>query len=140
MTSYESVQLMKNANGRALEPSSISRHVLIVEDDDDSREMLIELVGMLGHRAVGSPNATDALRLARDARPDVVLIDIGLPDASGCDIARSLRGFPNGSRMRLVALTGYSDSATRKLAADAGFDDFCVKPFSSENLATLLNH
>jgi DNA-binding response OmpR family regulator len=69
-----------------------------------------------------------------------VLIDIGLPDASGCDIARSLREFPNGSRMRLVALTGYSDSATRKLAADAGFDDFFVKPFSSENLAHLLNH
>jgi CheY-like chemotaxis protein len=42
--------------------------------------------------------------------------------------------------MRLVALTGYSDSATRKLAADAGFDDFFVKPFSSENLAHLLNH
>ena len=131
---------MKNANGRAFEPSGISRHVLIVEDDDDSREMLIELVGMLGHKAIGSPTATDALRLARDARPDVVLIDIGLPDASGCDIARSLRGFPNGSRMRLVALTGYSDSATRQLAADAGFDDFCVKPFSSESLADLLKH
>jgi DNA-binding response OmpR family regulator len=131
---------MKKTNGSLLEPSSISRHVLIVEDDDDSREMLIELVGMLGHRAIGSPNASDALRVARDARPDVVLIDIGLPDASGCDIARTLRESPNGSRMRLVALTGYSDSATRKLAADAGFDDFFVKPFSSENLANLLNH
>jgi len=110
-----------------------------VEDDDDSREMLVELIGMLGHRAIGSPNAKDALRVAEDARPEVVLIDIGLPDASGCDIARSLRTFPNGSRMRLVALTGYSDSATRQLAAEAGFDDFVVKPFSSENLADLLN-
>ena len=120
-------------------PATISRRVLIVEDDDDSREMLVELIGMLGHRAIGSPNAKDALRVAEDARPEVVLIDIGLPDASGCDIARSLRTFPNGSRMRLVALTGYSDSATRQLAAEAGFDDFVVKPFSSENLADLLN-
>lgn len=117
---------------------AVTRRVLIVEDDDDSREMLMELVGMLGHRAFGSSNAMDAVKVAKDADPDLVLIDIGLPDASGCDIAKTLRASPNGSRMRLVALTGYSDSATRKLAADAGFDDFVVKPFSSENLANLL--
>jgi DNA-binding response OmpR family regulator len=117
---------------------AVTRRVLIVEDDDDSREMLIELVGLLGHRAFGSPSATDALRVAEDEDPDVVLIDIGLPDASGCDIARTLRAAPNGSRRRLVALTGYSDSVTRKLAADAGFDDFVVKPFSSDSLANLL--
>ena len=119
---------------------ALTRRVLIVEDDDDSREMLMELVGMLGHRAYGSSNATDAVRAAQDAQPDLVLIDIGLPDASGCDIARTLRASPNGARMRLVALTGYSDSATRQLAADAGFDDFVVKPFSSENLADLLEN
>jgi CheY-like chemotaxis protein len=129
-----------NPKHKYLEPATIARRVLIVEDDDDSREMLVELIGMLGHRAVGSANASDALRVAENDKPDVVLIDIGLPDASGCDIARSLRAFPNGGRMRLVALTGYSDSATRQLAAEAGFDDFVVKPFSSENLADLLNH
>jgi DNA-binding response OmpR family regulator len=129
-----------NQSGRtAIAPSTVSRRVLIVEDDDDSREMLVELIAMLGHRAIGSPNAKDALRVAADARPDVVLIDIGLPDASGCDIAKSLRASPSGSGMRLVALTGYSDSVTRQLAADAGFDDFVVKPFSSENLAKLLD-
>lgn len=116
----------------------MTRRVLIVEDDDDSREMLIELMDLLGHRAFDSPSATDALRVAEDEDPDVVLIDIGLPDASGCDIARTLRAAPNGSRRRLVALTGYSDSVTRKLAADAGFDDFVVKPFSSDSLANLL--
>ena len=131
---------MKHFDRNGLEPATVARRVLIVEDDDDSREMLVELIGMLGHRAMGSPNATDALRMVENARPDVVLIDIGLPDASGLDIAKSLRTFPNGDRMRLVALTGYSDSATRQLAAEAGFDDFVVKPFSSENLASLLNH
>ena len=118
---------------------AVTRRVLIIEDDDDSREMLMELVGMLGHRAFGSSNATDAVKAAEDADPDLVLIDIGLPDASGCDIAKTLRSSPNGSRMRLVALTGYSDSATRKLAADAGFDDFVVKPFSSDSLLDLLD-
>jgi DNA-binding response OmpR family regulator len=121
------------------EQSAVSRRILIVEDDDDSREMLVELIGMLGHRAIGAPNAQDALRVARDERPDVVLIDIGLPDVSGVDIAKSLRASPNGSSMRLVALTGYSDSATRQLAAEAGFDDFVVKPFSTDSLASLLD-
>ena len=130
---------MNESNHKYLEPATIARRVLIVEDDDDSREMLVELIGMLGHRAVGSANATDALRVAKNEEPEVVLIDIGLPDASGCDIARTLRASPHGVRMRLVALTGYSDSATRQLAAEAGFDDFVVKPFSSENLADLLN-
>jgi DNA-binding response OmpR family regulator len=122
-----------------MERAAVARCILIVEDDDDSREMLVELIGMLGHRAIGAPNANDALRVARDEQPDVVLIDIGLPDVSGVDCAKSLRTSPNGSNMRLVALTGYSDSATRQLAAEAGFDDFVVKPFSTENLASLLN-
>ena len=124
---------------RQVERATVARCILIVEDDDDSREMLVELIGMLGHRAIGAPNANDALRVARDERPDVVLIDIGLPDVSGVDFAKSLRISPNGPHMRLVALTGYSDSATRQLAAEAGFDDFVVKPFSTENLASLLN-
>jgi CheY-like chemotaxis protein len=125
---------------RQFEQAVVARRILIVEDDDDSREMLVELIGMLGHRATGAPNANDALRVAHDEQPDVVLIDIGLPDVSGVDFAKRLRASPNGANMRLVALTGYSDSATRQLAAEAGFDDFVVKPFSTENLASLLNH
>jgi DNA-binding response OmpR family regulator len=129
---------MTSSKDKPSSPPAITRRVLIVEDDDDSREMLMEIVGLLGHRAFGAPNATDALKVARDTHPDVVLIDIGLPDASGHDIAKTLRAAPNGSRVRLVALTGYSDSATRQLAADAGFDDYVVKPFSSDSLASLL--
>ena len=130
---------MSDSARKQLEQAAISRRILVVEDDDDSREMLVELIGMLGHRAVGASNATDALQAVKSEEPEVVLIDIGLPDASGCDFAKTLRTTENGTRMRLVALTGYSDSATRKLAAEAGFDDFVVKPFSTENLATLLN-
>jgi DNA-binding response OmpR family regulator len=129
---------MSDSARKQLEQAAISRRILVVEDDDDSREMLVELIGMLGHRAVGASNATDAFQAVKSEEPEVVLIDIGLPDASGCDIAKTLRTSENGTRMRLVALTGYSDSATRKLAAEAGFDDFVVKPFSTENLATLL--
>src|SRR5688500_11500745 len=67
------------------------RCVLIVEDDDDSREMLGELVSAFGHRPVSASNAEEALARARDQRPDVALIDIGLPEVDGCELARLLR-------------------------------------------------
>jgi CheY-like chemotaxis protein len=62
--------------------------VLIVEDDDDSREMLGELVSSFGHRAIPAANAAEALAQTRDQKPDLALIDIGLPEVDGCELAR----------------------------------------------------
>lgn len=115
--------------------------MLIVEDDDDSREMLGELVSAFGHRAVPAANAEEALARARDQRPDVALIDIGLPEIDGCELARLLRLVMHetpGLNTRLVALTGYSDGATRQTAGDAGFDAYVVKPIMPEALEALL--
>jgi CheY-like chemotaxis protein len=121
---------------------SSSRCVLIVEDDDDSREMLGELVSSYGHRPLAAANAAEALARARDERPDVALIDLGLPEIDGCALARLLRlamvdntGIPT----RLVALTGYSDSAMRESAGAAGFDAYVVKPVMPDTLAALLD-
>lgn len=115
--------------------------MLIVEDDDDSREMLGELISAFGHRAVGAANAAEALERARDQKPDVALIDIGLPEVDGCELARLLRRAmveTPGLNTRLVALTGYSDGAMRESAGAAGFDDYMVKPIMPEALEALL--
>lgn len=117
------------------------RCVLIVEDDDDSREMLGELVSLYGHRPLAAANATEALAYARDERLDVALIDIGLPEMDGCELARRLRGAmveTTGLPTRLVALTGYSDGAMRDSAGAAGFDAYVVKPIMPEALEELL--
>jgi two-component system, chemotaxis family, CheB/CheR fusion protein len=111
--------------------------VLIVEDDEDSREMLSELVSLLGHSPVRAANAGEALQRVHEAEPEVALIDIGLPEVDGCEVARRVRA-SGASRVRLVALTGYSDGATREIAAAAGFDDFVVKPLLPETLEDLL--
>jgi CheY-like chemotaxis protein len=119
-----------------------SRCVLIVEDDDDSREMLGELVSAFGHRPVPASNAEEALACARDQKPDVALIDIGLPEIDGCELARLLRAVMTetpGLHTRLVALTGYSDGATRETAGAAGFDAYVVKPIMPEALEALLS-
>lgn len=112
--------------------------VLIVEDDEDSRDMLSELVSLLGHRAVRAANAAEALWQVGEAEPALALIDIGLPEIDGCEVARQLRASKAGGAIRLVALTGYSDGATRETAAAAGFDDFVVKPLMPETLEALL--
>jgi CheY-like chemotaxis protein len=119
-----------------------SRCVLIVEDDDDSREMLGELVTAFGHRAVAAASAREALEQARDQKPDLALIDIGLPEVDGLELARLLRiamAETPGLCPRLVALTGYSDGDTRETADAAGFDAFVVKPIMPEALEALLS-
>lgn len=121
---------------------SVSRCVLIVEDDDDSREMLGELVTAFGHRAVSASSAAEALEAARDQKPDLALIDIGLPEVDGCELARLLRlvmAETPGLHTRLVALTGYSDGDTRDTAGAAGFDAYVVKPIMPEALQALLS-
>jgi len=126
----------------ALAPNAASqRCVLIVEDDDDSREMLGELVSLYGYRPLAAANATEALAFARQERPDVALIDIGLPEMDGCELARRLKGTmlkTTGSPTRLVALTGYSDGAMRDSAGAAGFDAYVVKPIMPDTLEALL--
>lgn len=115
--------------------------MLIVEDDDDSREMLGELISAFGHRPLPAANAAEALACARDQKPDVALIDIGLPEVDGCELARLLRLAmveTPGLNTRLVALTGYSDGATRESAGAAGFDAYVVKPIMPEALEALL--
>lgn len=111
--------------------------VLIVEDDDDSREMLGEWVCSLGHRQLGAANAQEALNHALQSRPELALIDLGLPGVDGYEVARQLRAAA-GQSIRLVALTGYSDGESRQSANAAGFDDFVVKPVLPEVLEGLL--
>jgi CheY-like chemotaxis protein len=119
-----------------------SQHrVLIVEDDDDSREMLGELIASYGHLAVPAANATEALEQVELQRPDLALIDLGLPELGGCELARLLRqamAESPGIKTRLVALTGYSDREMRESAGAAGFDAYVVKPIMPEALEALL--
>jgi two-component system, sensor histidine kinase len=122
--------------------SAAPRCVLIVEDDDDSREMLGELVATFGHRPLAAANAEEAMACVVEQRPDLALIDIGLPDVDGCELARRLRLVIRdtpGLNTRLVALTGYSDGAMREIAGAAGFDAYVVKPIMPEALEAILS-
>ena len=112
--------------------------VLIVEDDDDSRGMLGELLTSMGHRVLEAADIHQALECANTSNWDVAIIDLHLRGLDGCEVARRLRACPRGRTPRLIALTGFSDEASRAAAREAGFDEFVVKPVFPEQLLGLL--
>jgi PAS domain S-box-containing protein len=118
---------------------AIRRRVLIVEDNDDTREMLKMLLEHEGHEVYEAVDGTEGVRAASRIRPDLALVDVGLPILDGYEVARFIRR-QDHQPQRLVALTGYGQAADRERALRAGFDDHLVKPVDPDRLAELLHH
>jgi CheY-like chemotaxis protein len=96
------------------------------------------LLRLDGHEVVTAHDGLEAVSATESFRPDVVLLDIGLPGISGYDAARRIRSLPGGGRIRLVALTGWGQQEDRRKSADAGFDLHLVKPVGPEELVEAL--
>ena len=110
-------------------PSKASpRRVLIVDDNEDAANSLAMILKLSGHETASVYTAMDALERAVSFRPDVVLLDIGLPGMNGYEVAQKMRELPGLADIRLVAVTGYGRSDDRLRARDAGFDDHLTKP------------
>jgi two-component system, sensor histidine kinase len=118
-------------------PPAIRRRVLIVEDNDDVRQMLRILLEHEGHEVFEAVDGTEGVRAASRVRPDLALVDLGLPILDGYEVARFIRR-QDYQPQRLVALTGYGQAEDRERALRAGFDDHLVKPVDPDRLAELL--
>jgi CheY-like chemotaxis protein len=116
------------------------RHVLVVEDHDDAREAVRCLLEVRGHRVDAAADGSAGLETALASRPEVVLIDIGIPGLDGYEVARRLRATDLGKHMRLVAITGYGQPDDRQRALESGFDAHLVKPIDPDELYRLLEH
>ena len=110
------------------------RRVLIVDDNEDAANSLAMVLQLSGHETVSVYTAADALEHAAVFKPDVVLLDIGLPGMDGYEVAQRLRELPGLRGIKLVAVTGYGRSDDRLRARDAGFDDHLTKPVEFEVL------
>ncbi|WP_309647659.1 response regulator transcription factor [Nocardioides sp.] len=109
--------------------------VLVIEDEKEINLLLEELLVHFGYRALFASTGAEGLDLARRQEPDLVLLDLGLPDMSGIDVIRELRSW---SAAPLLVLSGTSRRGSRADALDAGADDFLQKPFEPRELAARL--
>jgi CheY-like chemotaxis protein/two-component sensor histidine kinase len=103
---------------------------LVVDDIRDSADSLALLLSTVGHRAEVAYDGRSALAAAQTLRPDIVLLDIGLPDMDGYQVAQALRSNPDTSRAKIIAVTGYGQDEYRQKSRDAGLDGHVVKPIA----------
>jgi CheY-like chemotaxis protein len=115
-----------------------SLRILIVDDNIDAADSIAMLLSMEGHETRAVHTARAALLAVPDFDPEVVLLDIGLPEMDGYEVARRLRAQNGKHRMRLVAVTGYGQPADRRRAHAAGFDEHMVKPVEPNVLQDFL--
>jgi two-component system, sensor histidine kinase len=111
------------------------KRVLIVEDNEDNREMLMELCRRWGHEVFTAADGLEGVRLALEHRPDIAFVDLGLPGIDGYEVARRVRQVVDGQQMRLVALSGYGSPQD---GGPSGFDLHVVKPADPARLEAIL--
>jgi CheY-like chemotaxis protein len=110
------------------------RNILVVDDNVDAAQSLTMLLGVSGHHMRTAHDGSQALELAQEDPPDLILLDIGLPGMDGYEVARRVRKLPELNATRLVAMTGYGQQSDKAAAADAGFDAYLVKPVEYSEL------
>ncbi|MEJ7597211.1 MAG: response regulator, partial [Kofleriaceae bacterium] len=109
-----------------------------VDDQPDVVELLCVLLTRSGHECMTAGSGIEAIELAASFAPEVVLLDIGLPDMTGYAVARALRATSGGTALYIAAVTGYGTEEDRKLSREAGFDRHLLKPVKGAAIAELL--
>ena len=116
-----------------------SRKILVVDDNVDSAVSLATLLRLSGHDTLLAHDGVGAIEAAKRHRPDVVLLDIGLPQMSGYEVCRHLRDLPSGNDLVVIAVTGWGQGDEPQKWQEAGFDAHLVKPAQFDDLAALLS-
>ncbi len=119
-------------------PRAQTSRVLVVDDNVDAADTVTMLLQMSGHEVQAAYSSQTALETAVEYQPDFVLLDIGLPDMDGYEVARHLRQQPQTKDVWLIAMTGYGQDSDRQRAQETGFDHHLVKPVDPEKLHDLL--
>jgi CheY-like chemotaxis protein len=112
--------------------------ILVVDDNEDAAQMLALYLEALGHQVLIEHSAQRAIACAKLEKPDVYILDIGLPEMDGNELARQLRGDQETAHSFLIAVTGYGQEHDKLKTMAAGFDQHLVKPVDVSKLASLL--
>jgi signal transduction histidine kinase/CheY-like chemotaxis protein len=115
------------------------RRILVVDDNVDAAESLALILGYGGHEIRTAHGGRDAIRIAQEMRPDVMILDLGMPDMDGYAVARVIRSDPHLAHTRLIALSGYGQPEDLRRTATAGFDAHLIKPVEQAALERVLS-
>jgi CheY-like chemotaxis protein len=118
--------------------ASTGWRILLADDNRDAAESLAILLRLEGHEVRLAHDGDAALSVFAEHRPDVALLDIGMPRQNGYDVARQIRAAANGDGVLLVAITGWAQDSDKARSRDAGFDHHLTKPIEPETLISLL--
>ena len=122
----------------SLQAASQAQRILIIDDNTDAAETLALTLDLLGFRTMTANDGLTGLKLAQDFCPEVILLDIGLPDITGYEVARRIRTTPWGKPIKLIAVTGWGQEKDKELARDAGFNHHLTKPIDFSSLGPIL--
>ncbi len=118
--------------------TTICRRILVADDNQDAANTLAMLLRLAGHEVRTAHGGQAALTLAKEFQPEFALLDIGMPDLDGYEVAKQLRLTDGGKNVRLIALTGWGQEDDKRRAREAGFDDHLTKPVDPHRLDALL--
>jgi len=110
------------------------RAVLLIDDDADGRDAVAFVLEARGYRVAAAADGRSGIALARESRPDVVVLDMSLPGLDGWETTRRLRADPATRGAFIIALTGHATGEARQRALDAGVDGYLVKPCAPEDV------
>jgi CheY-like chemotaxis protein len=111
----------------------MSKKILVVEDVEDSRSILVIILQRFcGYETIEAATGTEAIQKTLHERPDLILMDLGLPDITGVDAAKALKGNPDTTHIPIIAHTAWSPAKWKDAALNAGMVDYLEKPVSKE--------
>lgn len=112
----------------------MTKRVLIVDDNEDNRQILIDLLSAAGYAVLEAHNGSDAVAIAQQEVPDLILMDIQLPGVDGHEATRRIKAMPPLAKIPVIAVTSYALAGDEQKAAKAGCDAYVTKPFSPRAL------
>lgn len=118
--------------------NSISKEILIVEDNEDNSLLAEKILNYYGFKTVTSPHGQGALQYCETHHPDLILMDLSLPDIDGIEVTRLLRKKKEYQSTPIIALTAHSMQTLQKLSQEAVLNDFIIKPFLPQELITIV--
>jgi two-component system cell cycle response regulator DivK len=112
----------------------MSNRILVIEDNEDNRQIIRDLLTNLGYELIEATDGMEGMAMAQSHRPDLILMDIQLPEMDGYEATRQIRAVPELAQVPIIAVTSHALSGDEAKARDAGCDGYVAKPFSPREL------